>query len=69
LLRATDMNLTKRAFLKASGAALATIPLSASRLADLASAQTALKSTAIDNNTQDIKSINAAERHKLIAKK
>jgi Xaa-Pro dipeptidase len=63
------MNFTKRAFLKASSTVLATIPLSASRLGASASTQSVLTSTSIDNITHYIKSINAAVRHKRIAKK
>jgi Xaa-Pro dipeptidase len=62
------MKLTKRAFLKASGAALATLPLSASTLAASGSVKPASTSSALGNITQGVKPISAAERHKRIAK-
>ena len=62
------MNLTKRAFLKASGAAFATLPLSASTMAASASAKAISTSGSLSNITLTTKSISAAERSARIAK-
>lgn len=62
------MNFTKRAFLKASGAALATLPLSTSTLAAAANTQTASTTDSLSNITHGMKPISAAERYTRIAK-
>jgi Xaa-Pro dipeptidase len=60
------MNISKRAFLKASSAALATLPLST--LAASASAQVTSMTQSLSNITLDVKPITAAERSARIAK-
>ena len=62
------MNLTKRAFLKASGASLAALPLGASALAPSTSGSEIRASQSLKNITQDVQAISANERRARVAK-